>query len=151
MADLSPEIAADVPAAAAAAGQDRATAAAPAPSAAGQSPPAAATGAGPDRATADSLDGLPRYARSLLRIEVPVTVELATKKQSVAEVLQLCPGAIIRFDKSCEETLELNVGGCTVAEGEAVKVGDKFGLRISSMVLPEERFRAVQRDARQDR
>jgi hypothetical protein len=30
-----------------------------------------------------------------------------------------------------------------VAEGETVKVGDKFGLRLTSMVLPEERFQTV--------
>ena len=39
--------------------------------------------------------------------------------------------------------LDLDVGKRRVARGEAVKVGDKFGLRITSMVLPEERFEAV--------
>jgi flagellar motor switch protein FliN/FliY len=31
-----------------------------------------------------------------------------------------------------------------VAVGEAVKVGEKFGLRITSMVLPEEKFEPIQ-------
>ena len=40
--------------------------------------------------------------------------------------------------------LELGVGDRPVALGEAVKVGDKFGLRITSIALPEERFKPVQ-------
>ena len=38
---------------------------------------------------------------------------------------------MIQFDKSCEEMLELSVGDHPMASGGAVKVGDKFGLRIS--------------------
>jgi flagellar motor switch protein FliN len=30
-----------------------------------------------------------------------------------------------------------------VAVGETVKVGDKFGLRITSMVMPEEKFEPI--------
>lgn len=90
-----------------------------------------------------SLENLPVYARSLLKVEVPVTVKLAAKKQTVDEILRLGAGSIIQFDKSCEETLEMDAGGHRIAEGEAVKVDDKFGLRITSMILPDERFQAV--------
>jgi flagellar motor switch/type III secretory pathway protein FliN len=72
-----------------------------------------------------------------------VVVTLAHKRQPLSRVIELGPGSIIQFDKSCEEMLELDVGGRLVATGEAVKVGDKFGLRIKSVVLPEERFRPV--------
>jgi flagellar motor switch/type III secretory pathway protein FliN len=87
---------------------------------------------------------LPPYTRSLLRIRVPVVVTLAEKKQKLSRIVELGPGAIIQFDKSCEEMLELGVGDRPVALGEAVKVGDKFGLRITSIALPEERFKPVQ-------
>lgn len=117
---------------------------------------AAATGATLDRPTAsapgrrikydtidDGLRQLPNYARSILRIEVPVVVTLAATKQPVSRIVELGPGSIIQFDKSCEETLSLEVGGQEVAVGEAVKVGDKFGLRLTSMIMPEERFWTV--------
>jgi flagellar motor switch protein FliN/FliY len=83
---------------------------------------------------------LPVYSRSLLRIRVPVVVTLARKRQRLGAILELGPGSIIHFDKSCEEMLELDAGGHSVALGEAVKVGDKFGLRITSVRLPDERF-----------
>lgn len=52
----------------------------------------------------------------------------------------MAPGTIIKFDKPCDETLHLYVGNQLVAEGEAVKVGDKFGFRMTAMSLPQEHF-----------
>ena len=111
-------------------------------------PPAAETAPRPKRVPKrrpSSVESLPPYARSLLRIKVPVVVTLAEKHQSLGRIKQLGLGSIIQFDKSCEEMLELSVGGRSIATGEAVKVGDKFGLRISSIVLPEERFRTLKK------
>ncbi|MDX1965124.1 MAG: FliM/FliN family flagellar motor switch protein [Pirellulales bacterium] len=90
-----------------------------------------------------NLRDLPAYTRSLLRIPLAVSVSLASKKQNLHQILQFGPGSIIQFDKSCEEFLSLEVGGQVVARGEAVKVGEKFGLRIAQITLPQERFRAM--------
>jgi flagellar motor switch/type III secretory pathway protein FliN len=97
-----------------------------------------------------TLENLPPYSLSLLRIHMPVAVILAGKKEKVGEILQLCPGSIIKFDKACDEALALAVGNVPVAEGDAVKVGDKFGLRISKILLPSERFHraSLQRNPR---
>jgi flagellar motor switch protein FliN len=83
---------------------------------------------------------LPPYTRSLLRIQLPVVVTLAEKRQPLGRIIELSPGSILQFDKSCEEMLELFVGDRPIACGEAVKVGDKFGLRITSITPPDERF-----------
>jgi flagellar motor switch protein FliN/FliY len=80
------------------------------------------------------LKGLPTYARGLLRIRVPVQVTLASQRKSVQEIIELGPGSIVKFEKTCDEPLELSVGNRTIAEGEVVKVGDKFGVRISNLV-----------------
>ncbi len=90
-----------------------------------------------------SADQLPAYSKSLLKIKVPVVVTLAHKRQPLDQIMELGPGSIIQFEKSCEEMLELDVGGRSVATGEAVKVGDKFGLRINAITLPDERFEPV--------
>jgi flagellar motor switch protein FliN len=86
---------------------------------------------------------LPHYTRSLLHIRVPISVTLATKRQPIGQIMELGAGSIIHFEKSCEEMLDLYVGEHPVAKGEAVKVGEKFGLRITSVILPEERFKPV--------
>lgn len=83
---------------------------------------------------------LPSYIKSLLNIRVPVTVTLAAQRLSLGRIVELGPGSLLQFEKSCEELLELEINGQRVAVGEAVKVGDKFGMRVSAMILPEARF-----------
>ena len=74
---------------------------------------------------------------------MPITVTLAAKKQPVGKIIELVPGSIIQFEKACDEMLELEVSGQRIAEGECVKVGDKFGLRITSLILPGESFHSL--------
>jgi flagellar motor switch protein FliN/FliY len=94
-----------------------------------------------------SLRDLPVYTRSLLKIRVPLSVTLAAKRQAVGQILELGPGSIIQFEKSCDEMLDLNVSNLPIARGEAVKVGEKFGLRVTSLILPGERFKTVRPEA----
>lgn len=122
--------------------------AAPAAQAAPASPrsptPKTATPKPPPKLQTLSSRDLPPYARSLLRIEVPVVVTLAQKRQPLGRIIEIGPGSIIQFEKSCEEMLDLSVGNRLIASGEAVKVGDKFGLRITTITPPDERFYAIQ-------
>jgi len=67
----------------------------------------------------------------ILRVQVPVIVKLAERKLACSEVLRFAPGAIIEFERSSDEPLELMVNNKTVAVGETVKVGENFGLRIT--------------------
>jgi flagellar motor switch/type III secretory pathway protein FliN len=94
-------------------------------------------------AAARHFEDLPPYSRSLLRIKVPVAVTLARKKQPISKVVEIGPGTILQFNKSCEQLLELEVNGHEIGAGEAVKVGDKFGLRVVAMKLPGEKFHNV--------
>src|SRR5438093_12819294 len=110
------------------------------PMATGHLMPAAAPRAavGEDYELAQRLAHLPAYARSLLRIQVPVVVTLATTRQPVSRVLDLAPGTILHFDKPCDDPLTLSVSACDIAVGDTVKVGEKFGLRLTSMLMPQE-------------
>ena len=84
-------------------------------------------------------EALPPANRNLLRIKVPVTITLASKKQAIGSIVNLVPGTILRFDKSCDEKLDLEVGTRCIAQGECVQVGGRLGLRINSLTLPTER------------
>lgn len=83
-----------------------------------------------DRASA------PTYLRNVLKIQVPVTVTLASQRKPVRDIVELGPGSIVKFEKTCDEPLDLCVGDRRIAVGEVVKVGDKFGLRIGAIVGP---------------
>lgn len=98
---------------------------------------------GPAKTKIEDFSQLPGYSRSLLRIELPVRVVLASKKENLNNIVELASGSIIKFDKACDEMLHLQVGEQKIAVGEAVKVGDKFGIRVSNMVMPDEHFMKV--------
>src|SRR3972149_4149038 len=91
----------------------------------------AATDAAAALSTNDSVAkpaGLPTPASGLLKIRVPVRVTLAAQRKSIQEIRELGPGSIVKFDKTCDEPVELTVGHLPLAYGEVVKVGGKFGL-----------------------
>ncbi len=89
------------------------------------------------------FEQLPNYTQSLLKIRVPVVVNLAATTMPVSSIVDLEIGSVIQFTKSCEETLKLQVADREVAEGETVKIGEKFGLRLTSLLMPEEQFLAL--------
>lgn len=93
-------------------------------------------------------DDLPGFSRSLLKIRVPVAAVLARARKPIKTILELGIGSVVQFDKSCDELIELELDRTIIANGEAVKVGEKFGLRINTILLPKERFRKV--DVRRD-
>jgi len=91
-----------------------------------------------------TTEDLPGFSRSVLKIKAPVAAVLARRRMPIKAVLELGIGSIVQFDKSSDELIELELDQTIIANGEAVKVGDKFGLRINSILLPKERFRKVE-------
>lgn len=74
-----------------------------------------------------------RRSRLLMQLEVPVTVSLAEKKIELGQLLKLYPGALITFPKPCDDMLDMYVNNQLFARGEAVKIGEKFGLKINEI------------------
>ena len=94
------------------------------------------------RAPSDYTD-LPANTLSMLQVMVPVSVTLAEKKHKIEDISDMGPGSILTFDKLCDGPIDLEVGGHKVAEGDPVKVGERFGFRVSNMIMPEEHFRPM--------
>ncbi len=69
----------------------------------------------------------------ILHLKVPVIVKLAERKLNINEVMRLGTGAIIEFFKSSDEPLELMINNKVIGLGEAVKVGENFGLRLTQI------------------
>ncbi len=83
------------------------------------------------------------YCQSVLRIRVPLVVVLARQPMRIDQVIKLVPGVLIQFDKPHESPMTVEVGEQPIAIGDVVKTGDKFGLRISSILKPSERFLTI--------
>jgi len=79
----------------------------------------------------------------LLDVPLEVNVELGRTRLTIQDLLQLGPGSVIELDKVAGEALDILVNGRLVARGEAVVVNDKFGVRITDIVSPQERIQRL--------
>jgi flagellar motor switch protein FliM len=72
-------------------------------------------------------------AEAVMQLPLTASVVLAEKTLRLREVLALRPGEVLEFPRRADDPLELRVAGRAIAEGAAVKIGERFGLRISGM------------------
>src|SRR5512136_629048 len=79
----------------------------------------------------------------LLDVPLEVNVELGRTRMTIQDLLQLGPGSVVELDKVAGEALDILVNGRLVARGEAVVVNDKFGVRITDIVSPQERIQRL--------
>ena len=92
---------------------------------------------------AQGLAESPPNVQMLLDINLNVTIELGRTRLSIRKVLELGPGSIIELDRLAGEPVDLLVNDKVVAKGEVVVVDEYFGIRIISLVSPEERIKQL--------
>ncbi len=81
----------------------------------------------------------------ILDIPVHLTVELGRTKISIRNLLQLAHGSVVELDGLAGEPMDVLVNGTLIAQGEVVVVNDKFGIRLTDIITPQERMRKVHR------
>ena len=86
---------------------------------------------------------MPTDVRTIMKLRVPVRVEVGRRKLDVAEVLNWLPGSIIELPKSADEPLDLLVNNKAIGSGIAVKVAENFGIRIEALEPRAARIRAL--------
>ncbi len=96
----------------------------------------------PQRSEPVIVPSTPEVER-LLKLKVPVIVELARRTMTISAVRRFSLGMIIEFDKSVDEPLRLLINNQPIGEGEAVKVGEHFGLRVTAMRDYSTRIRSM--------
>lgn len=77
--------------------------------------------------------GEPLGLDGLRDVPVSVSIELGRVRLPLAEVLALSPGSLVLLDRAAHEPVDLYVGGRMYARGEVVVVGEKYGIRITSL------------------
>lgn len=84
----------------------------------------------------------PRDLDRVLDVRIELAVELGRRRVRISEVLSLGPGSVIEFPKSADEPLDIMVNDQLVARGEAVVIGERYGVRITEVVSPNERLKS---------
>ena len=96
----------------------------------------------PPRKVSEFRNVTPQVAR-LLRIKVPVIVQLAKRKMDISLIRQLSLGTIIEFHKGIDQPLSLLINNHPIGIGDTVKVGERFGLRIQEIGDQAARIRSM--------
>lgn len=81
--------------------------------------------------------------KTILELKVPLIVTVGQQRLAVDSVLGLGPGSIIELNKHAEDPLEILINNKQVGTGEAIKVGENFGVRLLDILSPEERVEAM--------
>lgn len=87
---------------------------------------------------------------AILRLEVPIIVQIGDCNLPLDHILSLAPGAIIELPKGADEQLDLMVNNKKIGSGVAVKVGENFGLRLARIEDVRERLEAMGPDGPDD-
>ena len=85
----------------------------------------------------------PRNLDSILDIPVMLSVEIGRTKISIRNLLRLNQGSVVELDRLAGEPLDIHVNSTLVAHGEVVVVNDKFGIRLTDVVSPQERVQKL--------
>ena len=101
--------------------------------------PAGGSTAGFSELKKSGVSASPQNLDFILDIPLDVTVELGSTSMPIYDLLQLGQGSIIELNKIAGEPLEIMVNQKLIARGEVVVVNEKFGIRLTDVVSPQER------------
>ena len=88
-----------------------------------------------EKSERSSLENL----RVLENIEVKLTVEVGSTEIKIRDLLRLNEGSVVELDRLAGDPLDILANGTTIAKGEVVMVGERFGIRFTEVADPEER------------
>ena len=93
----------------------------------------------PDRSDTGA-DSLVRDLEFLYEVPLQVSVEVGRARILLKDLLQMGEGYVVELDKMAGEPLDLYVNGRLIARGEAVRIGDKFGIKLTEVVSQSDRL-----------
>lgn len=76
----------------------------------------------------------------LLDVPLQVTVELGRTERQIREILSLVPGGVLELDRLAGDPLDVLINGKRIARAEVVVVDERFAIRITEILAPEERI-----------
>jgi len=94
----------------------------------------------------DLLGGMDADGSPVDRIlDLPLTihVELGHRRMRVDDLLQVVVGSVLELDTAAGSPLGIYANSTLIAQGEAVVVGEHYGVRVTEILTPSERVRKL--------
>ncbi len=88
------------------------------------------TGGPPSTPQAQAAQGASSSIEFLMDIPLELTVEVGRRSMLMGELINVMPGTIIELERPAGEKIDVLANGKLVARGEAVVVGDRYGVRV---------------------
>jgi flagellar motor switch protein FliN len=99
---------------------------------------------GPDNAGAELSSG---DLERILEIPLEISVELGRKRLRISELLALTAGSVVELGTAAGTPLAIYANNTLIARGEAVIVGERYGVRVTDIVSQRERVKKLGGDA----
>ncbi|MDA1161798.1 MAG: FliM/FliN family flagellar motor switch protein [Planctomycetota bacterium] len=80
------------------------------------------------------------------KIPVSLIVRIADRQMDLQQLRAIAPGTLLMFDKTYDSLLDVYIGNRLYCRGEAVKVGENFGIKINecnAQVIREKKVHQV--------
>ena len=79
----------------------------------------------------------------ILEIPLEIHVELGRKRMRISELLSIVSGSVLELNNAAGTPLAIYANSTLIAHGEAVVVGERYGVRITDIVSQHERVKRL--------
>ena len=79
----------------------------------------------------------------LFDVQLSIVVEVGRVQMLVSDLLELDEESIIELDSLIGQPLDIRANDLLVARGEVIVVNEKFAVRITDIISPDNRFAAL--------
>jgi len=79
----------------------------------------------------------------LFDVQLSIVVEVGRVQMLISDLLELDEESIIELDSLIGQPLDIRANDLLVARGEVIVVNEKFGVRITDIISPDNRFAAL--------
>jgi flagellar motor switch protein FliN/FliY len=96
-----------------------------------------------DDAPTAPTESMPEGIDRILEIPLEITVELGRKRMRIGDLLAITVGSVVDLATAAGAPLGIYANNTLIAHGEAVVVGERYGVRVTDIVSPRERVRRL--------
>ena len=79
----------------------------------------------------------------LFDVQLSIVVEVGRTQMLISDLLELEEQSIIELDSMVGQPLDIRANDLLVARGEVIVVNEKFAVRITDIISPDNRFEAL--------
>jgi flagellar motor switch protein FliN/FliY len=88
-------------------------------------------------------DGQNDAVERILDLPLIIHVELGHRRMRVNDLLQVAVGSVLELDTAAGAPLGIYANQTLIAQGEAVVVGERYGVRVTEIITPSERVKRL--------